>query len=83
MSEQKDNLLTINEWLDAIGCDRAYKKDMKETYQKAIPELKAQMIKDKKQIVVELASHYFGSLSDGRDLFAFTQAELKALRGRI
>lgn len=23
-----EGLLTINEWLDAIGCDRAYKKDM-------------------------------------------------------
>lgn len=41
-SSPQDRLLTINEWLDAIGCDRAYKKDMKETYQKAQVELKAQ-----------------------------------------
>lgn len=38
-------LLDINEWLDVIGCDRAYKKDMKETYEKTIPELQAQLSK--------------------------------------
>jgi len=44
-------LLTINEWLDAIGCDRTYRKDMKETYQKTIPELKAQLAKCRERMV--------------------------------
>lgn len=44
MNEAIDSgrLLTINKWLDSIGCDRCYRKDMKEAYQKTIPELKAQ-----------------------------------------
>ena len=33
-----------------------------------------------KSIVLLLASHYFGSLPDGRDTFAFTQEELLELR---
>ena len=45
-------VLGINEWLDAIGCDRAYKKDMKATYEKAKVELQAQ-IKDTLRQVLE------------------------------
>lgn len=43
-----DELLTLNEWLDALGIDRAYRKDMKETYQKDIPALQAQLAKVQK-----------------------------------
>ncbi len=57
MSEQDKLLLTINEWLDAIGCDRAYRKDMKETYKKAIPELKAQLAKLKQHYEQDTAGH--------------------------
>ncbi len=38
-------LLEINEWLDSLGIDRAYRKDMKESYQKDLPALKAQLAK--------------------------------------
>ena len=34
-----------------------------------------------KQVVLLLATHYFGSLPDGRDTFAFTQQELTEIRG--
>ncbi|KKN11208.1 hypothetical protein LCGC14_1028660 [marine sediment metagenome] len=34
---------SINEWLDSHGIDRAYKKDMKETYQREKAE--AQLVK--------------------------------------
>jgi len=34
------------------------------------------------QVVLLLASHYFGSLPDGRDTFAFTQDELLNIRGK-
>lgn len=30
----RDEFATINEWLDKHGIDRAYKKDMRETYEK-------------------------------------------------
>ncbi len=42
LKPDEGKLLSINEWLDAIGCDRAYKKDMKATYEKIKPELEAQ-----------------------------------------
>lgn len=40
----ESTVLDINKWLDAIGCDRAYKKDMKETYQRTLPELQTQAL---------------------------------------
>jgi len=33
-----------------------------------------------RQVVLLLASHYFGSLPDGRDTFAFTQEELLEIK---
>ena len=39
---EKGRLLTINEWLDALGIDRAYKKDMKQTFEKERPSRVAQ-----------------------------------------
>ncbi len=51
-------LLEINEWLDSLGIDRAYRKAMKESYQKDLPALKAQLAKVKQhyeqKIVKEL-----------------------------
>ncbi len=44
-------LLEINEWLDSLGIDRAYRKDMKESYQKDLPALKAQLAKVKQHYV--------------------------------
>ena len=38
-------LLTMNEWLDLHGIDRAYKKDMKPTYERIKEDLKAQLDK--------------------------------------
>jgi len=35
----------------------------------------------KREAMFLLASHYFGSLPDGRDTFAFTQQELLEIRG--
>jgi len=40
----------------------------------------AKAISKPKNIVLILASHYFGTLSDGRDLFAFTHEELLEIR---
>lgn len=42
--------LAINEWLDELGTDRAYKKDMKETYAMVLPHMKAQVVKCKKDL---------------------------------
>ena len=33
-----------------------------------------------KQVVLLLASHYFGSIPDGRDTFVFTRQELEELK---
>ena len=49
MSEQDEVVLTINEWLDALSIDRAYRKDMRSSYLGDIPALKAQLAKAKKQ----------------------------------
>ena len=49
-----ESILTINQWLDTIGCDRAYRKDMRETYRKTMPELEAQALATAK--VVEEAT---------------------------
>lgn len=73
-----DELLTLNEWLDALGIDRAYRKDMKDTYQKDIPALEAQLAKALKLDItmsgVERLGH-FGvvrdwtiNLKDGREI---------------
>jgi len=51
---ENERLLTINEWLDTIGCDRVYKKDMKETYAKTLPELQAQDAKTRQQVAKEI-----------------------------
>ncbi len=60
--KMNSRLLTINEWLDAIGCDRCYRKDMKETYNKAIPELTAQDAKTRKEVASWLTRKVY---SDG------------------
>jgi hypothetical protein len=51
---ENERLLTINEWLDVIGCDRAYRKDMKETYTKTLPELQVQDIKTRQAVAKEI-----------------------------
>ena len=38
----KLEILPMDNWLESIGCDRTYRKDMKDTYEKIKPELKAQ-----------------------------------------
>jgi len=42
---EKVAILTIDEWLDSHGIDRAYKKDMKPTYKHIKEDLEAQLQK--------------------------------------
>ena len=44
------NILGINEWLDAHGIDKAYKKDMKQTYENIKKDLQAQRDYDLSQL---------------------------------
>ena len=43
-------VMGINEWLDYQGIDRAYRKDMKPTYEKIKEDLQAQLDKDKETL---------------------------------
>jgi hypothetical protein len=43
--KQASKVLTLVEYLDAIGCDRAYSKDMKGTYKNDLALLQAQVKK--------------------------------------
>ena len=38
----EDTVMSINAWLDSLGIDRAYKKDMRVTYWYLKPRLEAQ-----------------------------------------
>ena len=38
----EDTVMSINAWLDSLGIDRAYKKDMRVTYWYLRPRLEAQ-----------------------------------------
>jgi len=40
--EAKDTIIDINQWLDRNGIDRAFKKDMKKTYDAIKGDLEAQ-----------------------------------------
>jgi hypothetical protein len=69
---ENERLLTINEWLDTIGCDRAYRKDMKDTYNKALVELKAQDLKTRSQTAREIIKE-IESLFDSNDYLTIEQ----------
>jgi len=51
---ENEGLLTINEWLDVIGCDRCYRKDMKDTYNRILVEFKAQDAKTRREVAREI-----------------------------
>ena len=82
-------LLDFNEWLEAIGCDKAYSRYMKDTYKLATGELNAQLAKAisiiRKQQQAEDTAYYAEKMKEAIDRVRVTtrQAVAEEIKGEF